>query len=370
MKRLMYLIIIISVTISYFESCKKSSPRNSSGDMPKTGYRGITVYQDILQFDNRTTFNKTLDSLCFLSDSERIVWEDGLPGFKSMRVKFIDIIDAEYALARQLDTVESDTTVVQHTTLASSNQYMLRTLSMGDGTNYYDMNIHISEYSYITNPYGIVIVNDTIYQYTANLKKMQTTGDKTKITTLISATQTDAINHIIVEVIDPNHPLAKNITSNKNTSSGSFSYSQKGNDGGFRLLSYENFWVESAAGGNKVSKYRIRNKSLQRRVGGAWYDNWKAYHTMSSNFSGNTVFDLDQQNTVNASANWDLGSLTNYTTDEYIDWPFRTFSSNSRTYIRTSPNTPVSLSHTSVTARITKYYNGWNSRQVDIVFSY
>jgi hypothetical protein len=191
---------------------------------------------------------------------------------------------------------------LEHSVLLSvyPNTIIQRTV---DGVSFYDKKILFECFSWIANVDGFFAINDTIYQMTDNqIKYTISTNISSAKTTLMNATATDSINNIFVE--DITFSQAKVLDGKRSLSTGTHSFSRgcEGNNGRNRTLTYQDF-IQTAAKfriGFTIfdatkSIFRLKTRSLQRRLMGAWYDNKNANQKIDYSITGGAyTSDMDQ----------------------------------------------------------------------------
>lgn len=235
-------------------------------------------------------------------------WEDD-QSFFSMRRAFSELVDAEMAISNYQDSLSQDsidyyeTQPIQHSSLVSDYAHMIVTEMVND-TGFFDLNIYNYNLAYLVNTYGIVRIGDSIFQYTRDYLKYIDNGNPEKIPALIAATADDAANNIVVLPIrGPINPFAR---SSSNTST--FVRSKIGNDKRKRVIIYQD-WVQNIAKNDpllRATHYFITVRSLQRRLFGAWYDNYKAWLSSNGNTAGNQTPGL-LGNGSSLTINWSFG---------------------------------------------------------------
>lgn len=207
-----------------------------------------------------------------------------------MRSLFENITEAEMELSNRLDSLSQDSVnyysnrPVLHSSLCTTYNYMLITRSE-EGGSFFDLNIYNYTFSYLVNSFGIVKIGNKIYQFTANFTKTIDDGDPTKISSLINATESNSQLNITVK---RNSEYAMMLS--KGVSTSSFSRSKIGDNGRNRVIVYQD-WVQNNGNqaGVKATQYKLRVRSLKRRLFGAWYDNDKRPMGLTWTAVGNTV---------------------------------------------------------------------------------
>lgn len=231
---------------------------------------------NVLVFKNEQDLEKTLQYLEGKSDEFLLDWEKKYD-FVSMRQAFEEIIADEINFADNEELVHSDLIYKYPNSFVIEKTY--------DQCGFFDKNIHIDNMSKVVNPDGLIVVENSIYQYTKECVKVIKDGDINKIPNLLSATISDL--SLGIEV----YP----------TRSGTPSFSKvcQGDDGRLRILVYEEFVQNTPASYPqiRVTTYKVKVRTLQRRLWGLWYDNYKTYITLKGNHSGNTTYGWFANNT-------------------------------------------------------------------------
>lgn len=251
-----------------------------------------------LEFKDNKSFETTLNYLIEKDSTFLSNWENQI-GFLSMRNLFDQIVEAELILSQNQEGLSPHAiqalqhAPIQHAPITDKYKEMLITVLTEDSAGYFDKNINSEEYSYVVNKDGIVSISDTIYQYTKEYIKMITDGDISKIELMKKATQTDiGLNIIVLKIED-------------NKGAGSWLKSATGNNGRFRVIQYLGF-TQNVSGGQTATTWEVKGRSLQRRLFGAWYDNYKATITLSGNHTGNITYG-QMTNGIFINLNWSGG---------------------------------------------------------------
>ena len=232
-----------------------------------------------------------------------------------MRRAFRELVEAELSLSERLENLSEDSITywksqpVQHSTCYSNYQHMVITVTDND-TSFFDLNIYDYNFSYLANTYGIVKVGGLIYQFTKDYVKYIDNGDPALISSLLTATSSDASNNIVVKPIY--YSVSAFARENKKSSmqgTSTFVRSAAGNNGRFRVYVYQD-WLQNTSSVDaqlKVSSYWVKVRSLRRRLFGAWYDNYNEWLSCSGNIVGNQTWGQLSNNISNLTINWTAG---------------------------------------------------------------
>ena len=314
---------ILSITLVFLfllNSCKKEVLHNSSTNSENTSTIQHSLKRqglNILEFESEQALQDTLLFLRGKDDAFLDTWEVQ-KGFTSMRKIFNEVAEAEIQVANKYENLPPQALAalqnkpVEHSQKAILHKNMLVTRNTDDGAQYYEKNIHTDELSRVVNEDGIVIVGDKIYQHISDKIKIITDGDVNKIPLLKAAVVTNANQNIQVFSV-----------SGTNT----FNRSCQSNDGRLRIIVYEDFIQNTSTfyPTNKVTTYRVRVRSLQRRLFGAWYDNYNTNISLNGNHVGNITsgwFANNNSTTINWSGAYNVASSGQVHTFEiYLPYP-------------------------------------------------
>lgn len=224
-----------------------------------------------------------------------------------MRNVFDQIVDSEKSLSSRLDSLGGDSSsyylnfLPKHSSLCDTYSYMLVNRTLGDGS-FYDLNIDDYNFSYLVNPHGIVKIGPKIYQFTSQYIKTIDDGDSQKIPNLLNATVSDPNNNITVKTIHVDY-----IVLHKEATTSTFVRSAVGNNGRNRVIIYQNWdQITTSQAYVMITTYKVRVRSLKKRMFGAWYDNDKRNLSISGNVTGNITYGKLANNSF-ITVSWSFG---------------------------------------------------------------
>ncbi len=285
--------IISSLLILALYNCKKEAKTNPTQLANTAGNNASlrsSTADNFLTFSTQNEFYARLSFLQSLPDGQVETWEIAR-NFLSMRSAFNSVVRGEEELSQRLDSIAQDSIPyyeglpVRHCAAASQYAYMLVTVNEGDGS-FYDANINNYNFAYLTNTYGIIKIEGKIYQFTKDAIKTIDDGNAQMIPDLLSASQSIPSKRITVVRNASGYLMGARISS-----TGTFVRSKIGNSGRNRTIVYQNWDQLSTSQPNtKVTSYKIRVRSLQKRLWGAWYDNKSRNLSLSGNVVGNITY--------------------------------------------------------------------------------
>ncbi len=266
-----WLAVLFAAATLFFTACQKEQTENLT---EPTAVLKSASQNNYITFANDAAFYAAVAQVANFSPAERISWENQ-QNIVSMYTIFESIVDAELLLS---DAALNADGSVQHSEAAKNNPSVLYEQVQDDG-NFYDINIHNYAFSRVVNKNGLVKIGNKIYQHTYKYTKTLSEPNLNKIALLIEAEGSDAANGI--EVIVAN-PFAR---------FGSRSRSCVANDRRLRGILYEEFVQNAVPGSPNLAKtfYSTKSRSLQKRLFGAWYDNFRTDHTSGGSHFGNIV---------------------------------------------------------------------------------
>lgn len=143
----------------------------------------ITNQNGILKFETLEDFKNTLLALNTMTPQAQLEWENSL-SFVSMQQTFNAIVKAEF------ETIGAHSTVY--------NENLLSGLIAGnETTGLYDLNLFNPAYAPVLNGKGLVIVGNTIYQFTGNALKIWENGDSDRLDYLLNTTSASQDVHVV-----------------------------------------------------------------------------------------------------------------------------------------------------------------------------
>lgn len=262
--------------------CKKTeldqpAPIDIKKDVSFLKERNILVFKSITALQQRIEKN--------LADTSGLISGTGLefPGFLSMKQVYDSFNIVETALVKNIpDSVKNGTNVDVRNFLRLSDigKNYKKTILIRQFPNnseyYYDMNIGNRELADLVNPDGLVVVNDSIYQFSENYVKIITDGDYSKLHILDNITATNEADHIFVissakwiPVWPPFHTTSAGCETIWDRSGEKYTL--------FRRLSFKVHFVQYAEGSYTRTSCVINKELLKERSGiafgwGLWFD--------------------------------------------------------------------------------------------------
>lgn len=317
------------------ENLENTTPVVSVSEVSYNGHR-------ILKFRNKTEFDKKVVEMNSVLNQNSTDIKSQPDGFVSMKDAF-DMIVAD-------DIRYADNNCDQHTNLILSYPNAFVTKYCDDGAGYYDLNICEYYLSNIVNPDGLVIIGDSIYQYTHKYIKVLKEIRMERIPILMEAEASNENMRIAVSVV------------NYANSSGTASYQRKSQKTvkRHRVILYETF-VQNTSNyypSNKVTAYWVTFRSLQRRLFGLWYDNYSTNMVIAGRYEGNRVVGWltdNEEVTVNYTSGYSNGTFS-HTMSLYL--PYNQVPQSSPN-LRTNGNHPTIYSTFHEGAA--KYKGDWHS---------
>lgn len=290
MKRVvLFGLILALISIISCTKEKETKIKSSSIFSLKQYQRYLSDFK-ILVFKSEQDLADTLKYLEGKDDEFLLNWEKQ-HDFISMRQAFEDIVADELNFSENPELV--------HSNLISKypNSFVIE--KTFDDCGFFDKNIHSDYLSKVVNPDGLIIVGDSIYQHTKDYIKVIKDGDLNKIPNLLSATT--SISNLGIEVYS--------IKSGTTT----FNRSCQSNDGRLRIIVYEDFIQNTSTSDpkQKATTYKVKVRSLQRRLWGLWYDNYKTNISLTGNHVGNSTYGWLTSNSyvfINWSGSYNVAS--------------------------------------------------------------
>ncbi len=317
--------LALGIVICGVVACNKNnsaSPANSIGQVEgSSNSQRTSTANRFLTFNNLGEFHTQLNSLLPLDNAALESWETSR-SFRSLRSGFEAIVEAEEALSARLDSLPVDSSAagqsapIQHSDQANAFKQTYVVLKEGDAS-FFEPNINNYSYSYLTNTFGIVKIGVKIYQFTRDYVKTIDDGDAAKIPLLISSTESKPSRKITVIATNSGY-----IENGRVSSTSTFVRSSIGNNGRARTIVYQD-WVQnisSSQPNKRVTSYKVRVRSLVRRLRGAWYDNKCRNLSLSGNTNGNITYGQLANNAF-VTINWSFG-ISNSTSSARHTWDY------------------------------------------------
>ena len=203
-------VLTLALSVSILAGCKKEIagdnildntpvPVNYLDHVKFLNQKNILVFENhqVLKqiiADNLVTTGKTVDEM-----------KARFPAFISMAGIYSQFDKKEAALIENLDDSALSSTNVDWTKylkmsdIGKAYSDMILVKQFADNQEYYyEMNISEKHYAEFVNPEGLMVVNDTIYQFSAGYVKLITDGDYSKIAMLSNTTVSSPAEHILV----------------------------------------------------------------------------------------------------------------------------------------------------------------------------
>lgn len=293
--------LLCAAIIAIAASCEKSHVQKagtaSSGtQIGANAARGPV--NNYVSYETWEAVDADVTALKKMSTADVQAWEDA-KNVVTMNTAFNQVVAGEQAIsdhyyALQADSVHYADSLAyykklpdQHCALVKTLNYMLSTQRMPDGSSYYDMNIWNENLAWVSNTRGILKVGDWIYQNTKDYVKYIDNGDATMISTMVAATVSDPTHHIVV--VARTQPYV-------GTGTATFVRSCDNASGKVRIIVYQN-WTQNQSGSDFVTDYKITLRALQRRLWGAWWDNYgDAYLYCAGQTNGNSTNGFNSSN--------------------------------------------------------------------------
>jgi hypothetical protein len=187
--------------------CKKDIVDDTDTNVP-VNYLDQVSYSaqyNVLVFKNVNTLQQIIAQNAATSGSTVAALNARFPGFVSMRNIYTQFDKKEADLIEKLDDSALSSTNVDWTKylkmsdIGKNYSDMILVKRFADNQEYYyEMNVREKHYADFANPEGLFVINDTIYQVTANRVKLITDGDYVKIRMLSYVNTSSPADHIMV----------------------------------------------------------------------------------------------------------------------------------------------------------------------------
>ncbi|MDA3891578.1 MAG: hypothetical protein PF517_07940 [Salinivirgaceae bacterium] len=294
--------MLMVLTITMISSCKKDEAEPTAEPLV-TKTNEVTSKSGILIFNDRNALNNKISEFNNLSVDERKAWGQSL-NFISQQCIYDDINIAEIELEEELYTGYDENLSIEelealgvtnpHTDMY--NNYLTKGLIKenvyNDGSESFDLSVANSPMAYVINEDGFVIVNDTIYQYTASSAKVMAGNDISKTNVLIAANESQL-------------------------------------DKGIRVFDV-NSTLKSSLGTTWNSKRKWRYDGSRKR--------YTVYVVGNSTYSGRYLYSTFYVEAKGQQKSWGSWKYKSYSPIDYIsgDWSYRFEYSNGGPFIRGS----------------------------------
>ncbi len=324
-KRIKTILMLSTATLLSLMSCKKENAVSPTGANVSEDNSALvsrsTNANSFLTFTGNDAFYSRLTQLQSMTEKQIETWETSI-NFRSMRSAFNLVVNGDEAISLRQDSLSQDsldyyaTQPVKHCKAATDYAYMLLTVTEENGS-FFDANINNYNFAPLVNTYGIVKIGTKIYQFTKTKIKTIDDGDSRKIPELLAANESIPARKITVINASSGYLGQARVAS-----TATFVRSAIGNSGRHRTIVYQN-WdqvTSSSQPSKKVTTYKIRVRSLVRRLRGAWYDNKCRNLSLSGNVTGNsTTGQIANGNFI--TVGWSFG-VSNSTSSAQHTWDY------------------------------------------------
>lgn len=200
LKNLYPIAILLFAVVLLIGGCKKDTIELNKNNIIQNETNNVTLKHGILNFSDRTTFEKIYSELIMMSKEQADEWEKKL-GFVSQRYIFNQIVDAENAWNDKYQNYSQEELkkISPHSELYYKyvNNGLIKVFDEGTENESYNYSVFNPSYTYVINEQGFVAIGDSIYQLTADKLKIITDGDFDKIKNIAEINSSN--NNIIVE---------------------------------------------------------------------------------------------------------------------------------------------------------------------------
>jgi len=280
------IITIISVVITLSSCNKRDDIKRNTTDLEPIQKKSFTCEKGILHFKDRNSFNKTLNMILEFSINERKKWGKEL-NFQSQYELYNKILNAEITLENEIyQGINEDITIQElqqlgiekkHTDIYINNltKGLIKEIPEENGSYSFELSIKEKGMSFIVNKQGLVIVNDTIYQYTENDLKILCDNDLSRLNELFNYPVVKNTNDIIILKYSDNTKNGYNWTKRSgwkyNSSRERYCLDVVGYSTASISLLHSVFYVEAKGQKKKWGSWNYRNDySPIHRVSGIW----------------------------------------------------------------------------------------------------
>ena len=203
-------VLILALSVGILTGCKKeiatdNTLANTAVPVKALDHVKFLAPKNILVFENAIILKKIIADNSLTMGKTVDEMKTRFPAFISMAGIYTQFDKKEAALIENLDDSALSSTNVDWTKylkmsdIGKAYSDMILVKQFADNQEYYyEMNISEKHYADFVNPEGLMVVNDTIYQFSAGYVKLITDGDYSKIAMLSTTTVSSATNHILV----------------------------------------------------------------------------------------------------------------------------------------------------------------------------
>ncbi len=194
LKRLLNLAIMVAL-ISCEDQLSTTNFENERED--------VYAENGVLHFKNKEVFTLKLNELNSIERADREIWEAQYSSFVSLRKIYDDVVKAEWEISNYYEEISKAGGEIPKAEVNSQkyvdalNNGSIKIIKDKNG-DYFNFNLYELHYAPVVNSKGLVVVNDTIYQYTLNSVKIITDGNSELINKLDQFQVSSDENNIIV----------------------------------------------------------------------------------------------------------------------------------------------------------------------------
>ncbi len=202
------LLFLIAITLIVLQSCEKKELIGLE-DTTLQKDKKVYVNNGIPVFQSQEAYSDIINELANKSEIERKQWEESL-GFKSLHTIYNELNEVEIALEEKLysgydenlskkELQKLGLPIDVHSDIYKEylNKGIIKEVRDDDGSEAFYLNVFDPIAACYTNENGLMVINDTLYQYTASKLKMMP-GNTLKADILLNAKNTDKTNNIFV----------------------------------------------------------------------------------------------------------------------------------------------------------------------------
>jgi len=171
------IIILLTLTFVTLQSCKKKEFVNFENISTK-GTKEVYTEKSIPIFKNQEVYYKIINELATKTEEERKTWEESI-GFKSAHTIYNEINEAEIALEEKLYSGYDENLskeelrklglpVDVHSDIYNKylNKGLIREVKENDNSEAFYLNVIDPVAACFTDENGLMVINDTLWQYT------------------------------------------------------------------------------------------------------------------------------------------------------------------------------------------------------------
>lgn len=300
-KRILFVVIIAIILAS---GCQKGYDNILETEKP-VAINTIKCKNGVLIFPNQQELGKTLEEINKMSKEEIEFWQAKY-NFRSQLSMFNDIVLAELRLDEPYEgmtEVELQNAIPPPTHSETYYKYLgdglIKEFTDTEGEKYYDYSTCAPYLAPILNKDGIVMVKDTMYQFSEFSIKEWMDADTDEVSTIINSTS----ENVKVHVISPNKGLLKSAIS-PNPKYSNWAYS--GSNRRIKIGLYFNPWSSNSGGTVWSYQHYVHARSEKKNFWGNWKLNWTSMYILGY-WSGNIEYELTASSSTafhNFSANF------------------------------------------------------------------